>query len=268
MSALRLLAALAPALLALAPPASAALVEVAAEVDAPLLPPVTVGASTEGATLPRVTVGVADAPVVTVGDTPEASASAPPTAGTARPEARALAPAAVAAGVGVTALLELVAGALMPLYSRIRRAAVLDNPVRARLFAHVQDHPGTSLTDLARALGLGWGTLLHHLGTLEREGFVTVEQGRGARLVFARGAVPREERQRAAATRGTAGRIAAFVAEHPGACQSDIAAALGLQAPAASKHLSRLVAEGVVRAVREWRSVCYFPAPQPVATAA
>ncbi|HWG90851.1 MAG TPA: winged helix-turn-helix transcriptional regulator, partial [Candidatus Thermoplasmatota archaeon] len=245
------------ALLAGAPVASAGLLAVEGQVGTGL----PVGPRDLEATLlleetlvPEVRVRVDGTPVLQVrepataatrGTTPE-----PPGAAPAAPMAATTA----AVSLGLSALLPLAGLLGVPLYSRIEPAEVLRNAVRKRIFQHIVDHPGVKATAIARDLSLGWGTVHHHLLRLRATGYVTSTEGPTGVHLFAAGAVTPEERAAALAPTGTATRIAAFIRDHPGTSQSDLAAALGIGAPAASKHLARLVREGLVTATREWRT--------------
>lgn len=63
-------------------------------------------------------------------------------------------------------------------------------PVRERILECVLMQPGLSKSELQRDLGLGWGTIHHHLGHLESLGQVVSRPHRGQRHVFPAGVAP------------------------------------------------------------------------------
>ncbi|HET6403530.1 MAG TPA: MarR family transcriptional regulator [Candidatus Thermoplasmatota archaeon] len=166
----------------------------------------------------------------------------------------------VAATTAVGGALALVGFAL---YSRLSRAQILDHERRDEVFKLVRAEPGISLTDVAQRCGLGWGTTVYHLDRLERAGFVASERSGGRRLYFPVGAVAKDARPSLGALQQETTRsVASFVAQRPGATQSELAEALGLTASAASKQVSKLESVGLVRREREWKTVRLHPEPK------
>lgn len=177
----------------------------------------------------------------------------------AAPYAAPAAGSAVAIGLG--ALLWRALAALlpsMPLFSRIERGDVLQNPVRARIHEAVQQDPGLSLTELADRAGVAWGTAVHHLRRLEDTGLLVSTNGGGHRRFFAANTPAAAQRSAVAVVlHPTARRIAELVAQRPGIDQAGICDALRLNNPAASKHLGRFERHGLVLSQRSGRSRHY-----------
>lgn len=145
-----------------------------------------------------------------------------------------------------------------PLFSRIERGAVMDNPQRARVHEIVAQDPGLSLSEVGARAGIAWGTAVHHLRRLEQHGIVVSVRELGHRRFFL--ANTPAAAQRAAVSvvmHPTARRIAEFVAHRPGTNQAGICQALGLNNPAASKHLSHFEEHGLVVAQRSGRNRHY-----------
>ncbi len=156
----------------------------------------------------------------------------------------------------------LLAGAIFafPLFSRIERSRLLDNPVRARVHDAVTQDPGISLSDVSARAGIAWGTAVHHLRRLEAHDMVVSVTRSGHRRFFA--ANTPAATQRAAVSvvmHPTARRIAHLVSQRPGIDQTGICKTLNLNNPAASKHLHQFEAQGLVLSQRTGRSRHYHP---------
>jgi DNA-binding MarR family transcriptional regulator len=60
----------------------------------------------------------------------------------------------------------------MPLYSKLRPEEVLDKFIRGKILGYIRANPGAHYNLIKQDLELHNGTLIHHLDTLERNGFV------------------------------------------------------------------------------------------------
>lgn len=166
--------------------------------------------------------------------------------------------------VGATAagLLLLALGGL--LYTRLSRPKLLDQEARAKVYAMVATEPGLHASEVARRLGGGHGLAEYHLGVLVREGYLTTVATPGFRRYFVTGRLPPAAmRAQATLAQGRAADALRAIAARPGLSLSDLAAALGVQAPAASKVVDRLEAAGLVERRRDGRAVRLFPAAPP-----
>lgn len=149
---------------------------------------------------------------------------------------------------------------LVPLFSRVAPERLLENPVRARVHEAVSSDPGLSLQDVRDRSGIAWGTTVHHLARLERAGYlVSVRHGNHRRFFPANTPVSRSRRELSVLAHPTAHRVAAHVLAEPGTDQKSLCAALGLNNPAASKHLSRMERLGLVSVETVGRSRLYQP---------
>ncbi|MFO1533423.1 MAG: hypothetical protein ABR562_06985, partial [Thermoplasmatota archaeon] len=114
--------------------------------------------------------------------------------------------------------------------------------------------------DVRDRAGVAWGTTVHHLLRLERHGLVvSVRHGNHRRYFPANTTASRHRRELSALSHPTAHRIATFVAANPGTDQKGVCRGLDLRNPAASKHLSRFDALGLVQAEVVGRSRLYHP---------
>lgn len=148
----------------------------------------------------------------------------------------------------------------VPLFSRIERSELLDNPVRARVHEVVTQDPGLSLSEVRARTGIAWGTAVHHLRRLENHGMVVSVTQLAHRRYFAADSPAASQRTAVAVVmHPTARRIAQLVSQRPGIDQTGICNALGLNNPAASKHLQQFAAQGLVLVERDGRSRLYRP---------
>ena len=162
------------------------------------------------------------------------------------PPASAVAP--VAVGGGLLALF-LAWRALAFLSSRLTRDALLDNPNRARVYDAVRASPGTHVSAISRATGIGRVVVQHHLRALETHKLVTRRQGTKLLTYYASDGVPTSEDLAARETlRDPARRaVAAAVARESGATARGLAAAVGMSRRRVDYHLARLEAAGLLR---------------------
>lgn len=149
------------------------------------------------------------------------------------------------------------------LFSRIDGPRVLEHPMRARLNELVASSPGLGTEQLRAAAGIAWGTAVHHLRRLERNGLVVTQRQGGRLLHFPANSEASRHRASLADLSGpTARRIASLVSGRPGLAQADVCMALGLRGPAVSKHLGRLASRGLVEVRPDGRQRRYLATEQ------
>ena len=144
----------------------------------------------------------------------------------------------------------------VPLYSRLARSEMLDNKVRASVYAHVKSNPGAHPSGIAETLGLGWGTVVYHLARLEEASLVTPREAHNRKCYFAVGGELDNAGRTAVAAMSTdkARSIVEILRGTPGLSQKELAERLGISQALASWHVKRLIASGVIIATRSGRS--------------
>lgn len=137
-------------------------------------------------------------------------------------------------------------------FSRIHDSELLEHPMRRQIHDTIREKPGIHASELTRTLGVGWGTIVHHLDKLERARLVAVRRINNQRCYFeAGGQVNRNDMATVGAVRsGSAHEIAQFVASHPMTSQKAMAGHLGMSPALASFHVKKLVQLGVLQKVR------------------
>jgi DNA-binding transcriptional ArsR family regulator len=186
------------------------------------------------------------------------SAAVPPApqgAGPLEPFAAALAPSASgflaavpAAAAGAMGLLAGVAA-----YHLIRKSAILKNTVRSAIAEQVLSNPGSTITEIALAVGVTHQTASYHLRLLQEHGLVIgVERG-NKRLYFRNdGSFNSEERGLVAVLRDQESmRVLELIRQNPWIMKNEAAAALGVSRNTLNWHLQKLLAAALVSEARE-----------------
>jgi DNA-binding transcriptional ArsR family regulator len=153
---------------------------------------------------------------------------------------------------------------LVPGYAKLRKDAILDNKIRDQLLDTIKQDPGVSITDLSKKVDAGWGTIVYHLGVLEKNKMVsTVLDGRHRR-VFPVGLVDFSSQGQLALLKNERVRaLYELIHDEPGAFQDQLAKRIGISAPATSWHLKRLEDAGLVGRVKDGRRVHYYANDKP-----
>ncbi|HYS71545.1 MAG TPA: PKD domain-containing protein, partial [Thermoplasmata archaeon] len=143
----------------------------------------------------------------------------------------------------------------LPLYTRIKDDAVLDQFTRGQIYGYIRVHPGDTYTDIRRNLDLNNGTLTYHLDVLEREGLVR-SRAQGSRKTF----YPVDVRppEDGGGLHEIQQRLLRVLHEAPGTGVSDLAGVLGISRQLAIYHLRFLAQQGFVRLERRGVRLCAF----------
>ena len=72
----------------------------------------------------------------------------------------------------------------IPLYSKLEKNEILDQPNRQNIYSHLANNPGINLTTIHKELMIGIGTLVHHLNILEREQLIISKKKMGMKMFF------------------------------------------------------------------------------------
>lgn len=160
--------------------------------------------------------------------------------------------AAGAAATGLALLFVLVKFVLVPLFTRLRRDALLDHPVRARLHERVRSDPGIHLADLVECAGVGYGATRHHLEHLVKARLLAELEADGFKRYYASGSVPPADARRAAVLRHeTTRRVYDLLVAEPRLSLRDAGRRLDLSAPTVHRVKKRLEKEGLLPAAED-----------------
>jgi len=75
----------------------------------------------------------------------------------------------------------------LPLYTKLEKDDILDQPKRQEIFSYIVNKPGSNLTRLHKVLPVGYGTLVHHLSILEREKHIRSRKEMGRKMFYPTG---------------------------------------------------------------------------------
>jgi len=138
---------------------------------------------------------------------------------------------------------------LIPLYSRLKKEAVLDNFKRGEINAFIRLNPGTYYNEIKKHLGVSNGVLTYHLNRLEFEGYVKSKvNGRYKHYFPADMRIP----ERIITLNDLQRALLKFIRDKRWVTQAEISDSLDIPVPTVSRHLNRLiVAEMVMVEKRE-----------------
>jgi predicted transcriptional regulator len=145
----------------------------------------------------------------------------------------------------------------MLMYTKLVHDKILDNFVRGKLFGFIQANPGEDCTTLMLNLDLPHGTLLYHLGRLEREELVTSRaDGLHKRYYPANTSIPEPGPSRLTGSQET---VYGLICGEPGISQIDMANKLGVSTVAVTYHLDALLEKEVISRKRIGLRYRYYP---------
>jgi DNA-binding MarR family transcriptional regulator len=120
------------------------------------------------------------------------------------------------------------------LYTRLSREEVMENDTRRAIYEHVREHPGVHLSAIKRNLGLGNGTVAHHLRVLEDRGMLASHSD-GRRKRFYPPDDPAMDEPCSPHEK-----VLAVVERHPGLTQTDVAEAIDASRQLVHYHVQNL----------------------------
>lgn len=149
------------------------------------------------------------------------------------------------------------------LFARVRDDEVLENASRQKIHAYVASNPGTSLSEVAHGVGLGWGTTVHHLERLRSAHLVRSYSDGRRRAFVVQGPTPNVGAAHLPRTDPSRARLLAALQDAPGASQRELANRAGLSLPLANRHLRVLERVGLVASTKTWRTRTYELSARP-----
>lgn len=151
------------------------------------------------------------------------------------------------------------AGLGMARQSRSQERQLKEHPVRRRILGTLKVSPGASITDLRREVGIGWGTVQHHLYLLRQAGVVKgVVHGRSHR--FYRTDAPEDDGPTMALLRrGRLIEVAKAIVRQPGVRQQQLTRSIEISRKVFRRYADLLADAGLVKEVREAKYRRYYP---------
>jgi len=143
----------------------------------------------------------------------------------------------------------------VPLYTKIRKEEVLDQFVRGRIFGYIEHNPGVTYSQIKRKIGVGNGTLTHHLSMLEKQNYIKAERDGLYKRFYPRDYHIDED----AIELTTLQRDIYFLAKtRPGISQKDLADELNVSERVVSYHIHMMQEARLIRVERTGRRNALF----------
>ncbi len=147
----------------------------------------------------------------------------------------------------------------IPMYSRLQKDTLADEPTRQRLLTTIYTEPGSNFTLLKEKLGLHNGTLAHHLNILETNQMIASHRSGRQRLFFPFGSTNNNNIRNSLITNPTQKDIIQMVKENPGITQSMISQKLGMSRQKINYHVNSLSNNSILKVERQGRITRLYP---------
>jgi predicted transcriptional regulator len=144
----------------------------------------------------------------------------------------------------------------LPLFSRISKEKMLDQPTRHRIHGYIIGNPGAHFGLIKQDLGVTNGQLAHHLRVLTRAHLIYSHID-GTRKRFYPVDFPKPESNHHYLS-NTQEKILGVVEDNSGITQKKIASFVGISRQVASYHLTKMEQQGVINKEIEGRESKYY----------
>jgi len=167
-----------------------------------------------------------------------------------------------AAGIGIGGLTSSEVGKyhlwlfFLPLYTRLNKDEILDQPTRFKLLGFISGNPGAHFALIGQRLELAHGQLAYHLDILTREGHIFARSD-GFKKRFYPADTPIEIAEQYVMS-DVQEKLAEVISGNPGITRKGLSAALSVSRQVVAYHLEKLEAVSKVRHVGEGRSAQYY----------
>ncbi len=147
----------------------------------------------------------------------------------------------------------------IPLYSRLQKDTLADEPTRQKLLKHIYSKPGANFTELKERIGLHNGTLAHHIYILENHQMITSQRSGRQRLFFPFGSTNKARIRTLLITNKTQKEIIEIVKDNPGITQSMISQRLDVSRQKINYHVNSLVSNSILNLEKQGRITRLYP---------
>jgi hypothetical protein len=147
----------------------------------------------------------------------------------------------------------------IPLYSRLQKDTLADEPTRQKLLKHIYSKPGANFTELKERIGLHNGTLAHHIYILENHQMITSQRSGRQRLFFPFGSTNKTRIRTLLITNKTQKEIIEIVKDNPGITQSMISQRLDVSRQKINYHVNSLVSNSILNLEKQGRITRLYP---------
>jgi DNA-binding MarR family transcriptional regulator len=154
---------------------------------------------------------------------------------------------------GKWALLSL----FLPLYTRLKKEELLDQPTRYKIYGYLLGNPGAYFQLMKEVLELGGGQLVYHLRQLEDANLI-YSRADGAKKRFYPTHVPKSKRTPHLFS-DIEEKIFNLIGNNSGINQKKIASEMGISRQVAGYHLTQMTRKGVINKKVVGRKTRYYP---------
>ena len=147
----------------------------------------------------------------------------------------------------------------IPLYSRLQKDTLADEPTRQNLLRHIYSEPGANFTQLKEKFGLHNGTLAHHINILESHKIITSQKSGRQRLFFPFGSTNSANIRTSLITNHTQKEIIEIVKDNPGITQTIISQRLNVSRQKINYHVNSLVSKSILNIEKQGRITRLYP---------
>jgi parallel beta-helix repeat protein len=143
-----------------------------------------------------------------------------------------------------------------PLYTKLKKKAVLDNETRNIIQKYISANPGTHYNSIKRELEIPNGALAYHLKTLEREGFVKSKRQGMYKILFP---IDIKDTSKSPHLSESQKLIYDLIQKNPGLSQKDIAEKIDLTLSTVNYHVNTLVKNDIIQLERVGNKTKCYP---------
>ena len=147
----------------------------------------------------------------------------------------------------------------IPLYSRLQKDTLADEPTRQNLLRHIYSEPGANFTQLKEKFGLHNGTLAHHINILENHKIIVSQRSGRQRLFFPFGSTNSTKIRTSLVTNNTQKEIIEIVKDNPGITQAMISQRLNVSRQKINYHVNSLVSKSILNIEKQGRITRLYP---------
>lgn len=147
----------------------------------------------------------------------------------------------------------------IPLYSRLQKDTLADEPTRQNLLRHIYSEPGANFTQLKEKFGLHNGTLAHHINILESHKIIVSQRSGRQRLFFPFGSTNSARIRTSLVTNDTQKEIIEIVKDNPGITQAMISQRLSVSRQKINYHVNSLVSKSILNIEKQGRITRLYP---------
>jgi PKD repeat protein len=142
---------------------------------------------------------------------------------------------------------------LIPLFTRLRKARILDHFERGRIYEHIRKTPGDSYSSIRKTLGIKNGALAHHLRVLEVHEYIVSRRDGMYKRFYPKGMRIPEGKHKSIQEQ-----LLEMIMGNPKITQKEMAERLGIDRSTVNYHIKILMAMGVIRSEKDGTVKFYY----------